>query len=179
MAIEKVGTVFDIRNAIQKLKPDLLVDLSGSSKSFLQTSMLAKKTLHYKKQDSAMHAVHNYLDTISSLALKPADEEIFPTLFISDDEKDKIRKIVAARENRRLLAIVPGVGPHRPHRAWPEDNWVGLGKNILWEKDHAVIILGGPDDRTLCSRIAEKVGDYCFNLAGKLTLPETAAALSL
>lgn len=179
VSIDKAGTAFDLRKKIQELKPDLLVDLSGSSKSFWQTIFLAPKTLHYKKQENTMHAVENYLSTVSSLAAKPPDQEIFPTLFIPDDEKEKIRKIVAGRENRRLLALVPGVGNHRPHRAWPEDHWVGLGKNILWEKDHAIMLLGGPDERTLCSRIAEKIGDYCFNLAGKLTLTETAAALSL
>lgn len=179
IAVDKVGTIFDIRARLQACKPQLIVDLSGSSKSFTHTALLAPKVLTYKKQEKSRHAVRNYLDTVASICDKIPDEEIFPTLFPADDEKDKIRKMVAAKENRRLLALVPGVGSMRPHRAWPEENWIALAKNILWEKDHAVIIVGGMEDRTLCSRITEKVGDYCFNLSGRLNLKESAAALSL
>lgn len=167
----------DIRNSIQACKPELIVDLSGSNKSLLHTALLAGKNLRYKK-NPAVHAVENYLDTIAPIC-QASDEDRFPSLFVPEAEKDKIRKMLTARENRRLLALVPGVGTHRPHRAWPEDNWSALAKNILWEKDHALVLIGGNDERTLCSRIAEKTGEYCYNLAGKLNLVETAAALSL
>jgi heptosyltransferase-3 len=161
------------------VKADLVVDLSGSSSSFFKTLFLGKKTVHYRKKDKTMHAVDNYLETISSVCeLLPAKER-FPSLFPPEADKDKIRKLLVAREHRRLLALVPGVGAERPHRAWPEEQWAALAKTILWEKDHAVILIGGMDERTMCSRITEKAGEFCFNLSGKLTLPETAAALSI
>jgi len=168
----------DLRSRMQAVKPELTVDLSGSSKSFLQTLFLPGKTVRYRKREKALHAVDNYLDTISSVCQLTPVEERFPTLFISEAEKDRIRNMLAAREHRRLLALVPGVGALRPHRAWAEEQWSSLAKNILWEKDHALILIGGMDERTLCSRIAERAGEFCFNLAGKLNLAETAAALS-
>ncbi len=170
-------SVVGVRASIKAAKPELIVDLSGSSKSFWQTIFSGAQVLRYKK-NPAIHAVDNYLDTVSSICDKPEKDKIFPTLFPNESEKEKVRKLVY-RENKRLLALIPGVGSLRPHRAWPEDKWIALTKHILWEKDHALILLGGTEDRTLCSRIAEKAGEYCFNLAGKLSLPETAAALSL
>jgi heptosyltransferase I len=168
----------DLKSRLQAVKPDLVVDLSGSFKSFLQTLFLAKTTRHYKKKEKSMHVVDNYLETIAGLGEKQEASKIFPTLFVPEAEKDKIRQMLP-REHRRLLALVPGVGSLRPHRAWPEDQWGALAKNILWEKDHALILIGGQEERTMCSRIAERAGEYCFNLAGKLSLRESAAALSV
>jgi ADP-heptose:LPS heptosyltransferase len=165
----------DLRSRMQAVKPELTVDLSGSTKSFLQTLFLPGKTVRYRKREHSLHAVDNYLETISSVCQLTPVEERFPTFFIAEPEKDRIRNMLA-REHRRLLALVPGVGALRPHRAWPEEQWSALAKNILWEKDHALILIGGMDERTLCSRIAERAGEFCFNLAGKLNLAETAAA---
>lgn len=177
IAVEKEASPLDLRLTMGKLKPDLLVDLSGSTKSKLNTAFIAKKTLRYKKAEDSMHAVDNYLDTISTLWTRSEETEIFPTLNISEEEKNRFRSTVP-KENRRLIALVPGVGQARPHRAWPEESWITLAKHILWEKDHALILVGGMEERTICSRIMEKVGEYCFNLAGKLSLAETAVALA-
>lgn len=170
-----------IRQQIQALKPNLIVDLSGSSKSFWQTTMLAKKIVRYKKQDAkeknTKHAVTNFLETLKPLGIE-LDIPPFPTLFPAQSEKDSVRRQLV-KENRRLVALVPGVGGARPHRAWPESGWVALAKAILWEDKHAVLLIGGSEERTMCSRIAEQAGKGCYNLAGKLSLPETAAALTI
>lgn len=171
------ASAVDLRTKMQAAKPDLVIDLSGSPKSMLQTLFLSK-TLRYKKKENALHAVDNYLETISPVCKIMEPEILFPSLFLAEPAKDKIRNMLQ-REHRRLLALVPGVGALRPHRAVSEEQWVALAKNILWERDHAVMLIGGMDERTLCSRIAERVGEYCFNLAGRLNLQETAAALSV
>ncbi len=171
------SSILDVRDRIAKCKPQLIVDLSGSGKSMGNTAFLANTILRYKKQEKEMHAVDNYLATIKSICDVSAEEK-FPTIFPSEENKDKVRKMLP-QIGRRFLALVPGVGAHRPHRAWPEDNWVTLAKNILWEKDHALVLIGGMEERTLCSRIAEKIGEYCYNFAGKLSLVETATLLSL
>ncbi len=182
IALDEVQPIISARASIGASKPDLIVDLSGSSKSFWQTLFMAKKVLRYQKQSASarpvQHAVDNYLATVSSVCDKPDSSKLFPTLFPKESDTEKVRKMIY-RENKRLLALIPGVGAQRPHRAWPEERWIALTKHILWEKDHALILLGGPEERTLCSRITEKAGEYCFNLAGKLSLAETAAALSL
>ncbi len=168
--------VLELRKAIQELHPDLIVDLSNSMKSISQTVFLAKNIVRYKK-DPAIHAVDNFLGTIASICETSA-ENYFPCMFPPEDMKEKMRKILP-QEGRRYLALVPGVGTLRPHRAWPEDNWVALAKHILWEKDHSIVLIGGPDERTLCSRIAEKIGENCYNFAGKLSLVETATVFSM
>lgn len=167
-----------LRSLMQASRPDLVIDLSGSSKSLLQTLFLPGKSLRYKKKEKSLHAVDNYLETISSVCDITASSRRFPTLFLPEEEKDKVRKMLAL-EDRRLLALVPGVGALRPHRAWPEEHWTALARIILEKGDRALILIGGEDEKALCLRITEQGGEYCFNLAGKLSLLETAAALSI
>lgn len=178
---DKSSTNAELRKLISTKRPDLIVDLSGSSKSFWQTTFLAKKIVRYKKQNpnekNLIHATTNFLETLKPLGIA-IDAPPFPTIFPSETEKNNVRRMLA-RDDRRLVALVPGVGSLRPHRAWPEDQWVALAKDILWTDKQAIILIGGSEERTLCSRIAEQAGKYCFNLAGKLNLAETAAALSL
>ncbi|MBX9571886.1 MAG: glycosyltransferase family 9 protein [Candidatus Obscuribacterales bacterium] len=181
VAFDKSELTGPIRQQIQALKPNLIVDLSGSSKSFWQTTLLAKKIVRYKKQDpkekNTKHAVANFLETLKPLGIE-LDIPPFPTLFPAQSDKDSVRRQLV-KEGRRLVALVPGVGSARPHRAWPESQWVALAKAVLWQEQHAVLLIGGSDERTMCSRIAEQAGKGCYNLAGKLSLPETAGALSI
>lgn len=181
VAFEDSDSVGAVRGQIQKLRPDMIVDLSGSSKSFWQTTFLAKRVLRYKKQSAnakdVKHAVRNFLETVRPLGIE-IDASPFPTLFPTPEDKESIRKILG-KEKRRLVALVPGVGNLRPHRAWPESSWAALAKAVLWPEKHAVLLIGGSDERTLCSRIAEQAGKGCYNLAGKLSLSETAGALTL
>ena len=181
VAFDKSETTGPIRQQIQAMKPNLIVDLSGSSKSFWQTTMLARKIVRYKKQNpnepATKHAVTNFLETLKPLGIE-LDIPPFPTLFPAQADKDTVRRQLV-KEDRRLVALVPGVGNVRPHRAWPEGQWIALAKAILWEEKHAVLLIGGSDERTLCSRIAEQAGKGCYNLAGKLSLTETAGALTI
>ena len=171
------GSIGAARQLIKSINPDLIVDLSGSRKSFWQTTRLAKRIIRYKKSPEK-HAVLNFLETLSALGTLKTVGQPFPTLFPKEYDKENVRRMLA-RDERRLVALVPGVGSVRPHRAWPEDQWIGLAKEILWTEKHAVVLIGGSDERTLCSRIAEQSGKFCFNMAGKLTLNETAAVLSI
>lgn len=167
------------RKLISEAKPELIVDLSGSPKSFLETTALAPQILRYKKQSAAkrpiQHAVNNFLDSIASLNL-PASQAVFPTLQPNMADCIKVRKMLP-HIDKKLVAAVPGVGTARPHRAWPEDRWLSLAQQIC--QKYTLLLIGGNEEKDLCDRIAKHVGPDCVNLSGQLNLAETAAALSL
>ena len=176
---DKTQPVFQVRDKIASLKADLVVDLSGSLASMVRTAFTAPTVLTYKKRGEksrrVIHAVDNFLETISSLNL-PDPPSLFPSLVPDDQLRQKNAATVGGGALIRV-AMVPGVGALRPHRAWQEDRWVELAANVLATGRHEVILIGGKEELALCQRIAEEVGERCHNLAGKLSLPETAAML--
>lgn len=179
ISIEKNDGFLESRARLARCRPDLLLDLSGSSKSFLNTMFISRRTLSYSKNESSRHAVENYLNTISLICPPPAPEDVFPTLFPSEEENAKLGEKLSSASGRTLLALVPGVGKFRPHRAWPESYWISLAREIAARRDYALLLVGGADEQALCSRIAAELGQACVDLSGRLNLTETAAALSL
>lgn len=175
----KSDSLMQTRRQISLLKPDLIVDLSGSLRSYTRTAFLAPKVLHYKKQgeksNQVLHAVDNYLATISCLDL-PVMPLVFPTLHPDQSSMSAVQKEHGVISG--AIALVPGVGTLRPHRAWPAEKWVQLAQHLLAE-GHSLLLIGGKDEQTLCHAISEHTGGRVLNLAGKLSLPETAAALRL
>lgn len=167
------------RKLIAEAKPDIIVDLSGSTKSFLETTALAPKIFRYKKQPSnkrpIQHAANNFLASIAGLNLQ-APQALFPTLRPQMPDCVKIRKMLPTIE-KKLVAAVPGVGTARPHRAWSENNWLSLAKQI--SQNYTLLLIGGSEEKELCRRLKEEAGPACIDLSGQLSLAETAAALSL
>ncbi|MBY0547284.1 MAG: glycosyltransferase family 9 protein [Candidatus Obscuribacterales bacterium] len=179
----KSQSIFEVRQLISSLKPDLIVDLSGSVKSIVRTAFLAPRVLHYRKQGEKsrrmLHAVDNYLDTLSPLGIS-TPSLLFPSLSAGDELLETVKEAVGITGDAAasVVALVPGVGTLRPHRAWGEENWIALSLRLLAD-GLEVLLIGGPEDRALCDRIQVAAGDGCKNLAGKFSLPETAALLSL
>lgn len=178
----KSQSIFEVRQLISSLKPDLIVDLSGSFKSIVITAFLAPKILHYRKQGEKsrrmLHAVDNYLDTLAPLRMS-TQSLFFPSLRPDDELLKNVKeKVGIAGDAIPFVALVPGVGTLRPHRAWGEESWIALSRRLVAE-GRELWLIGGPEDRALCDRIEIAAGRTCKNLAGKFSLPETAALLSL
>jgi heptosyltransferase-1 len=165
------------RKLVAELKPGLIVDLSASLKSRLITQFHNVRLLRYCKQPllarPIMHAADNFLDTLRPLMLEHPSR-LFPTLSIPLQLSESIVSKVAHATS--VIACVPGVGKLRSHRAWSKSNWIGLLKELLVLKKFPVLI-GGSDDVELCDEIASATN--VLNLAGVLTLCETAAVLKL
>ncbi len=167
---------------LRSLKPDLFVDLAGSSRSNWLTLFNSAKVVRYRKQAYAttpiMHAVDNFLATLEPLSLQPMDLK-FPT--ISAHESDllsvKQRLKEAGANDRILVGLVPGVGKLRSHRAWIPDGWSYAARILCESSRYTPVLVGGGDEVSLCDEVAKKVGAGCVNLAGKLSLVETAALL--
>jgi ADP-heptose:LPS heptosyltransferase len=173
----KKDSVFTVRNWISSIKPELIVDLSGSMRSFLRTTMLAEIVLHYRKQGEKsrqmIHAVDNFLKTVERLSV-PDTPIKFPTLKSSRSALEAAQKLTGGSP---CIAMVPGVGTLRPHRAWTSDKWISLAGRLIEDARYKIILVGGPEDQQLCDQIERAIGSQCMNIAGKKSLPETAAIL--
>jgi ADP-heptose:LPS heptosyltransferase len=138
--------------------------------------------LRYKKQPMLngkhFHATFNFIDTLGSafpeLALdstisgfadndyyKQVMSDLFPTL-VTDGVTDGHRgeegslstaKYEALLDSNAKIAIVPGVGKFRPHRAWPLDYWLVLCKDILQSTNCSLEFIGGRDEAELIQNL--------------------------
>jgi ADP-heptose:LPS heptosyltransferase len=176
-ACESVPGWLEQRQYVAKLKPDLIVDLSGSTKSRLITQFHKGLLLRYRKQSVSqrpiMHAADNFLATLTPLGL-PQPFRLFPTLTLPSQLSETA--MAKTRGVSPVVACVPGVGRRRCHRAWSKSNWVGL-VNALLNLNKFPVLIGGNDDVELCDEIANAAN--VLNLAGSLSLCETAAMLKL
>jgi ADP-heptose:LPS heptosyltransferase len=178
------ANIFQQYKTFESFKADLFVDLANSPKSRAMTWMSRMTILRYEKQAAnatpIRHAAINFLDTIRPVC-NEFPNPIFPTLF-PDVLVDRTLDPLLAHEDIQhtpLIGIVPGVGKHRPHRAWIEAGYQYLLENILSGETHLPVLIGGPDEEELCQRLHDSVSSTkrFLNLAGKLTLPQTAAVL--
>jgi ADP-heptose:LPS heptosyltransferase len=172
------------RSELLGIGADLIVDLAGSFKSGLLTFMAGARVLNYCKQPPGatpkQHAVDNFLATLKPLSLKRPGT-IFPTLSPPQDQIEAVQGMLHAAGvgEQSLVGLVPGVGALRPHRAWISDGWSFLPQAVRDFEGCAPVLVGGPDETALCQAISEEAQGACVNLAGALSLVETASLLKL
>lgn len=173
---------FSLIRTIKQLKPDLLVDLSNSTKGQILPYFTPAMVLRYAKQrvgeDPVMHAVDNFMQTIAPVC-EEMPKEYFPTIF-PDALAAELLPDILKKQNITpgpMIGIVPGVGKLRPHRAWLFDGWEYLLQAVIERGSHTPVLIGGEDEVELCAKLKESVGEKCLNLAGRVALTETAAIL--
>lgn len=74
-----------------------------------------------------------------------------------------------------IVAVVPGA--RWETKVWPPERFAETIATLQRESDTTCILLGGPDERDLCTRIAESATVPTINLAGRTTLPQLAALI--
>jgi heptosyltransferase-2 len=97
-----------------------------------------------------------------------------PRLFPAEDSYKRVRELICAsfRTADKLVAIAPG--SIWPTKRWPLE-YYGELMGLLGDRGIRVILIGGEGDRGICSRLESEIA---LNLAGKLTVLESAAAIS-
>ncbi len=117
-------------------------------------------------RDKNRHAVEEALDVARFLNV-PVDEIVFPTAF----------------PDFQLQGDAPRVALI-PCSRWVTKNapialFAGVGRLLLERGVQSVFIAGGPDDASVCERLAAEISSpQVFNLCGKTTLPELGSILS-
>jgi ADP-heptose:LPS heptosyltransferase len=175
--------VFEMARLARDCQPELVIDLVGSLRTRIVSYLCGARTLTYRKEKDSRswsHVVDNYLSTIKDLEL-PVRSPVFPTITPPSGLLRELTLNPKLTHGKMLTALVPGVGKHRPNRAWPAQNWVELGQQIAGRYNSVIVLIGGFDDQDVCRAVAQGLGSQvtCENTAGKLTLPETAAMLQM
>ncbi len=98
--------------------------------------------------------------------------EVFPAHF-DQSRVDELLREVGPEEP--LLALAPG-------SVWPTKRWIArgfakVGRMAVEKLGATVVLLGGPEDRTLTAEIAAAIGRRVVDAAGRLTFRQSAELL--
>jgi heptosyltransferase-2 len=78
-------------------------------------------------------------------------------------------------EPARLIALAPGA--KRSTNRWPPEMFAEVGQYVAGKGYH-LLVLGSASERELCQQVCDGVGGYAHNMAGSLSIIESAALLS-
>ena len=168
---------------LRELNPDLFIDLSNSLRGKVLGYFAGCKTATYKKQKPGamptLHAVDNFIDTVRGFCFDVPDQ-YFPTIVPTDKSIESLETLGMKKTEgiESYIGIVPGVGNLRPHRSWQFEKWVSLVDHFKKIDEIAAIIIGGPEEKELGEKLIKSCGPNDINMCGKLSLSQTAAALS-
>jgi heptosyltransferase-2 len=121
------------------------------------------------------HEVERNLDLLRAL-----DETIpIPSPKVIWDEKDTRIVDSFCTDNivkgKWFCALAPG--SVWATKRWPGERFVELARRLIAETGAQIYLIGGQSDAELCARLAHEIGEACTNIAGKLTLRQSAALL--
>ncbi len=199
------SNIFNLTKQVKLLKQagneqfDLFLNLQPNWKTkFISYLIKPKQIYNYEKVpnispyeishglDFKKHAWENFaLTYFHELDLSGENiQKFFPLIELPEELKQNSLNSLGLKKKEKYLALILGVGHHRPHRAWPLDNWLDFIQLIL-KKDPSVsqiILIGGSEEEFLAYRLMQALPSFAknqiINLCGKLNLLASAAILS-
>lgn len=128
-------------------------------------------SFHYSKKFKHQigDGTHEVERNLKLIAHHEADKKVKPSLYPSNSDLEK----TANYKSSEYYCLAPA--SIWKTKQLPEEKWVELGKELL--KTGVVYLIGGPNDEKLCASINEKLNNKTINLAGKLTLMESASLI--
>src|SRR5262249_25547278 len=122
------------------------------------------------------HEVEKYATIVEMLGLpRPTSR---PELYVAGEHESSAAERLAGvgwRDGDR--AIGPNPGATQERERCPEERVAAMGDQRAAQRGCRVAVFGGPGDEALAERVMRSMSAPAINLAGRLRLGETAAAL--
>ncbi len=129
--------------------------------------------------DPAGHHLHLYLHLVA--AVGAGSEPLAPQLRVTPEELAQARTQFGLDAGIRWLGINAGA-EYGPAKRWPLARFAETARGIAGELACGIVIFGGPGDAVLAAELQSAIAGRQLpirNLAGRTTLRELMAALSL
>ncbi|HEY9666059.1 MAG TPA: glycosyltransferase family 9 protein, partial [Coleofasciculaceae cyanobacterium] len=120
-----------------------------------------------------LHEVRRVLALTTFLGASPQGEQIEFPLLVEDIAK---AKALLAEAERPLIGLHPAA--REATKRWIPERFIAVGKELQQQYGGTVVILGGPEERSLSASIAQNIGKSCLNLAGKTSLAVLGGIMS-
>ncbi len=168
----------DLWKKLRKERFDLVLNFQRSNLRawFLASAAFPCRVLVYHKtRDRTVHAVVNYLETLTPLGIPATDTTL--KLSLGEASRSLAGDIFHSNDlvDRPVIALNPGA-THAVNR-WPTTMFAALADRIQDELGAHAIVIGGPDDVALAEEIIAFCRHKPLSLAGKTSLLQLGAVL--
>ncbi len=183
--------LFELRAELARERYDTIIDAHGVIRSnILLHSLRARRKLQIRKDMAkkalliagkinlyrhAVTQVERYLEIVRRMGLDPAREP--ETLHVPARAAARARELLAPASGFAgdIVAFAPGA--RWETKMWPKERFAELACLVSAQGLRPVFI-GGTEDAPLCADLAGRAGPGACDLAGKLTIMESAAVLA-
>jgi ADP-heptose:LPS heptosyltransferase len=131
---------------------------------------------HTKSYSQNTYIADYFLGLLEFLGIKTQDNQL--EIYLYDKEKQAAHSLLKNNNlfENQFLILHPGVKDQG--RAWALNNWQILAQKLT--TNHTLVFTGSADDQELIQQISQVLEPkQVLNLAGKLSVRETAALISL
>ena len=143
--------------------------------------LIAFKRDMYRFFGGAPSVAQRYLETVQPDGVTDDGEGL--DLFLPADASEKPDHLLRKARIPKSGPVI-GLCPSARHatKIWPAERYAGLALGLIRERGAAILLLGADEDREPCDKVLREIRSGAsdasvVNLAGLLTLSETAAAL--
>lgn len=194
-------------NALRHLRAgryDVSVDLTSPAYKWINWVAGARRSTYMKfdplwwivpqthRRWRSTSAMRHYFDCARELRLAPWEEQDSSARFVvpsvkRNDARRVLREAgVTLRRGRRdsaqarpVVVVHPGGAGLRGLKRWPVERFAALCSALQNEWDAQVVVLGGPDDSELASRLVALVDWPIVNMVGRLPLLTSVALIEM
>jgi len=133
--------------------------------------MLFTDTVSYPR--SGVHEIDRNLRLLSPLNIE-INNKVFPALYFNEEDEQAVNRWLSENEispGESVVAIAPGSVWNT--KRWLPERFAGVATALI-ERGHKVILIGGPADEQLGSKIVAGVKNKIHNAIGKCSLRQSA-----
>lgn len=180
---DKYKNFLTILGAVQDVKYDYVINIQRfASTGLLTTFSRAGKTIGFSKNPFSVFFGKRIKHSIKKGEIHEVERNLSLIEFLSDNSffKPKLYPsktdyaLVSQYKTAKFITVAPASLWFT--KQFPEDKWVEFLSEI--DEDLNVYFLGSEKDSPLCTRIIDQIKPgRCLNLAGKLSLLQTAALI--
>ena len=129
-----------------------------------------------KPPPGELHELNRNLSLLEALGAAVQSDRL--ELYLSGEDRNKAAQILSPHSHIRVWVGLCA-GASIPRKRWPVDRFTQVAKHVMENiPDCGVVVIGGPDDRNAGVFIQQHIPGTVVNVAGELTLRETAAVLA-
>ena len=162
----------------RSLRSALLVRLAGIPRRIgFNTSAGRLFFTDQVRYESGVHEIERNISLLSALGITPTHHEL-PRVYPSDADRktvDNLFEGLSVDRSSPMVGIAPGTIWNT--KRWPKERFAEVARRLV-AQGIEVLLVGGDEDSRLCEEIRDLTGSpKVWNVAGKLTLLQSADAL--
>jgi lipopolysaccharide heptosyltransferase II len=146
------------------------------SKQILNRTLLIKFRLNRYKTIKPVY--QRYFEAVNSVGINY--DQLGTEVFYPVEDYNYVKEYLLKEgydQSSQIIVLCPGA--KHATKQWLPERFTEVGRKLIAEKNCTICLAGGKEDVNLCENIKDDIGRGAINLAGKLSLLQSAALLKM